>query len=324
MDERVVDFLKSTKISYREFDRLLSFFQLKNDLIYKQNFLEVCNSVSKYLKDNLHAVNIKISTYDIEYAQETTVYLNGDDFDPTKTPNVISFDFSKSYTLNGRLYFTIDSKVHYNLLLKEDENFLEYMFFEFKAILSTYLALEKMQEACYIDEVTGLENRRFLINHMESLLPVVQKESIKLALLKIEIDRLKAVVEEFNYEISQQVLKKLANVLKENVQGTNIVTKFEGDTFLVLMQDVDSEDEITTLAQKIIDDFAKQSVTVNAKTGQKLQKTICAGIVQYPQDGTTLNTLFSNVDIALDEAKNKGRSSFEFYKEEQNSALDLF
>ncbi len=52
MDKSVVEFLKSTKISYKEFDRLLVFFDLKEELVYKQSFLEVCNTISNYLKTN--------------------------------------------------------------------------------------------------------------------------------------------------------------------------------------------------------------------------------------------------------------------------------
>ena len=105
---------------------------------------------------------------------------------------------------------------------------------------------------------------------------------------------------------------------------TDIVTKFEGNSLLICMQDIKDNNEISHLAQKCIDDFANQSVIVNDKTNQKLQKTICIGIAIYPDNGTTLDEIFRNTDIALEEAKNKGRSSFEFFKEEQNSAIDFF
>ena len=112
--------------------------------------------------------------------------------------------------------------------------------------------------------------------------------------------------------------------LKKYVHDTDLLTKFEGDSFMIAMQDFTDSEQITSLAKKCIDDFASQSVIVDHKTNQKLQKTICIGISVYPDDGTKLDDIFRNSDIALEEAKNRGRSSFEFYKEEQNSALDLF
>ena len=321
--EAVVEFLKESKTSYKVFDKLLAFYDFKYEVMHKQYFREVCDEIYKFFRDHLSVDNIKITKYDIEHSVEKILYLKGNDFNENRDNNILNFDFSKSYALNGRIFFQIDSKEKFQEI-EADKNFLNYILFELKGILSNYLAIEKLKESSYIDDLTNIPNRRFLIAHLNSTIPIAKKENIKIAFLKIEVDRLKAVTEEFNYEITNSIIKLLANSLKKYVHDTDLLTKFEGDSFMIAMQDFKDIAEISSLAQKCIDDFASKSVIINHKTNQKLQKTICIGVSVYPDDGTQLEDIFRNSDIALDEAKNRGRGSFEFYKDEQNSALDLF
>lgn len=323
MIENVVDFLVETKKSYKKFDKLIEFYDFKDKVVHIQHFKDVCDLTFEFFKNEFHAKNLKVTTYDIEQSLEKKLYCNGDDFNENLDPFVFSFDFSKSYALNGRIFFQVSTNEEFEEI-SDNKNYLEYIFFELRTILSNYLAIEKLKESSYVDHLTELPNRRFLLKHLNSLLPLAKKENIQIAFLKIEVDRLKAVIEEFDYEISNKVIKLLSKVLQKNISDTDLLTKFEGESFLICMQDVKTEDEIINLANKCIEDFASQSVVVNQKTNQTLKKTICVGISLYPDDSDELNDIFKNLDIALDEARNKGRSSYEFYKEEQNSAIDLF
>ena len=65
-------------------------------------------------------------------------------------------------------------------------------------------------------------------------------------------------------------------------------------------------------------------VVVNQETQQVLKKTVSIGISLYPYDGDDITQVFKNADIFLNEAKNKGRSQYAFYKKEEISSIDLF
>lgn len=319
----VIDFLVESKKSYKQFDKLLQFYKFKDDISHMQNFQEVCHAIALFFEKLIATNGMKITTYDIEKSFEIVLYSYGEDIKTLDAPNVISYDFSKSYALNGRLYFQINDPEKLKSI-QENKSCLSFMFYEMKHILINHLAIDKIKENSYVDDITGLPNRRFLINHLRTLFEIAKKEEFKIALLKVDVDHFKAIVEEFNYEIGNAVLKKVAKVLQNNISNTDIVTRFEGNTFLVCMQDVKDNCEASVYAHKCIEEFSKEYVVVNPATAQKLFKTICMGIVIYPEDAQTFNDLFRNCDIALDEAKNKGRSSYEFYQNEQNCAIDFF
>jgi len=323
MIQDVVNFLTETKKSYKQFDRLLSFYNFKDEIAHKQNLIDVCGPIAVFLQNNFHMKNLKVTTYDIELSHEKILYKYGENFDEQRGDHILSFDFSKSYFLNGRLYFQICDKENYEAV-QEDKSFLHFILYELKHILANHLAIEKLKEQSYIDELSGLPNRKFVVKHLTSLLEISKKEHFQISLLKIDVDRFKAVIEEFNFSIGNEVLKKLSKVLQKNISNTDIVTKFEENSFLICMQDVKDPQEASTLAQKCIDDFKEEFVIVNHKTNQKLFKTICIGITNYPDDGETLDELFKNCDIALDEAKNKGRSSYQFFQDEENNSISLF
>lgn len=319
----VVKFLNEAQKSDEQFAKLLEFYKFKDKIAHKQTFNEVCKEVASFFKQLFHTSSMKITTYDIEKSFESTLFLYGNDIKNLNASNVIKYDFSKSYALNGRIYFeVIDLKILEEI--NQNKSFLNFMFYEIKQILLNFLAIDKIKENTFVDEITGLPNRRFLINHLRSLFEIAKNEGFKIGLLKVDVDHFKAIIEEFNYEIGNQVLKRITKVLQEKIAKTDIVTKFEGNTFLVCMQDLKDTCDAEKLAHSAIETFAKEFIIVNKLTSQKLFKTISIGIAIYPQDGENFDDLFRNVDIALDEAKNKGRSSYEFYKKEQNCTIDLF
>ncbi|QOG12736.1 GGDEF domain-containing protein [Arcobacter sp. FWKO B] len=323
MIKEVEVFLKETKISYKQFDRLLDFFYFKDIISHKQSFNDVCREIECFFSQNFHMSSMKIMSYDIEVGSQHILYSCGDFFNENFDLQVFKFDFSKSYELNGRLYFkTIDDASYKKV--QEDKTFLNFIFYEMKHILLYYLSMQKLKESALIDPITSLPNRKFLVRHLSSVLEIAKKENIQIALLKVDIDRFKAVIEEFDYDISNKVLQKLSKVLVKNISSTDIVTIFEDNSFLICVQDMKKECDIIYLVQKCINDFAKEYVIVNQHTGQKLFKTICVGMSIYPRDGEYLDKLIKHCDIALDEAKNKGRSSYSFFHEEQNCVIDLF
>jgi len=319
----VIDFLVDAKKSYKEFDKLLQFYKFKDNITHKQHFHEVCQEIALFFEQMFGTTGMKITTYDIEKSFEMELYSYGNKIEVVESPNIISYDFSKSYALNGRMFFFIEDKKRLDEL-KENSKFLNFMFYEMKNILINYLAIQKIKDNSFVDEITSLPNRRFLTNHLQTVLGVAKKENLQIALLKIDVDHFKAILEEFNYNIGNEVLKKVAKVLQNNISSTDIITKFEGNTFLVCMENIQKKQEIEEFATQCIEEFAKEYVVVNQQTSQKLYKTICIGIVIYPEDGENFDELFRNCDIALDEAKNKGRSTYEFYANEQNCVIDLF
>lgn len=151
-----------------------------------------------------------------------------------------------------------------------------------------------------------------------------QKEKIKNRFLKIGVDKFKAVIDEFDYNVGDKVLIALADLLKQTVRKSDIVVRIDADEFLVVLQNVGSENNCIMIAKKLIENFSKKEVLVNEQTKQTLLKTICIGISLFPDNAETIEGLLNTSDNALYEAKNKGRSEFFVYKDSQMHTIDLF
>jgi diguanylate cyclase (GGDEF)-like protein len=140
----------------------------------------------------------------------------------------------------------------------------------------------------------------------------------------VGIDRFKAVIDEFDYDVGDKVLIELAKVIHSNIKEHDIVARLTGDEFLIALINLNDTDKAVQIAQKIIEQFSKTPIVVNEKTKQVLHKTICVGISSYPKDNNDINQVLKNADNFLYEAKNKGRGKYAIYTPEDDGKVELF
>ena len=107
------------------------------------------------------------------------------------------------------------------------------------------------------------------------------------------------------------------------VRKSDIVARVESDEFLIILHNIINENNAIMIADKIINNFKNVKVIVNEATNQTLMKTVCTGISMYPDDVDRIEEIFRSSDIALYEAKNKGRSQFFKFKKDAET-LELF
>ena len=181
-----------------------------------------------------------------------------------------------------------------------------------------------INEISLVDHVTGSYNRCYLDNYASKLLSLSNREQKKVAFIKVGIDQFRAVIDEFDYVIGDKVLKALAKTLKESVRESDLVIKISDDEFLVILLNIINEDNAILISQKLIDNFSKKEVIINEQTKQTLMKTICSGVSIYPDNATTIDEIIKKSDIALYEARNRGRSQVFMFSEEDTNKIDFF
>lgn len=182
----------------------------------------------------------------------------------------------------------------------------------------------RAKESLILDSLTGCYNRAYLNYYIKPIFSLAQREGNKIAFLKVGIDHFKAVLDEFNYDIGDKVIVSLANVLKNGVRESDLVIRISNDSFLIILQNICEDENAILVADKLIDIYKDEKVVVNDETGQTLMKTICIGISIYPKDGLDLDTIIKKADIAIREAKNKGRSKSFLFSEEETNQIELF
>ena len=192
-----------------------------------------------------------------------------------------------------------------------------------QSLFSKYME-KTLNELSLVDQVTGSYNRCYLDNYATNLLSISNREQKKIAFVKVGIDQFRAVIDEFDYEIGDRVLKALAKTLKENIRESDLVIKISDDEFLVILQNIINENNAILISQKLINNFSKKEVIINEETKQSLMKTICSGISIYPDNATTIDEIIKKSDIALYEARNRGRSQVFVFSEEDTNKIDFF
>ena len=175
-----------------------------------------------------------------------------------------------------------------------------------------------------IDQTTGLYNRKYLIQHLEKMLPLAQRENHIVAFLIVGIDHFKAVIDEFNYDIGDKVIVKLGDLLLKNVRTSDIIVKLEADEFLIVLPNVQDIDNAQNVAKKLVNKFSKLEFEINDKNDAILKKTICVGISLFPNDSISVDEILRNADISLYEARNTGRSKVLKFTDKLTSSIELF
>lgn len=322
MKNKMISLIQSVIQDNTKMQSLENIYELYDQLQYSSNLNEMAENLYEWLNYKYHIDNINFSLFDMEKSENKTILKKGGEF---FLDGEYSFYFviNTHTDVNAVVSFAASDLSQYNQV-NDDYEFIEAMFFQISPILQNGIIKKYHIESSSIDSVTNVHNRKYLIKHIHKIISLSNNHEENITFLMIGIDRFKAVVEEFDYDIGDRVLVELAKVIHSQIKDFDIVARLTGDEFLVALVNLPNYDLAETIAQKIIDQFAKIEIVVNEETGQVLRKTVCVGISTYPQDTTDINQVLKNADNFLYEAKNKGRSKIAIYKKEDESTIDLF
>lgn len=290
----------------------------ENEKLKLSDLDKSCLNIFEYLK--LHH-NIAFLTIDIE--KDSSI------------ENLFSYSTNCEESLINSLDFkqNTNTKVIFNFLsntkkefesIKKDLDSIKLSLQIFSQSLYNKYMEKILNELSLVDHVTGSYNRSYLNNYVDNLLSLSNREQKKIAFIKVGIDQFKAVVDEFDYEIGDKVLKALVQSLKDTIRESDLVIKISNDEFLVILLNIGNEENALLISKKLIDNFSKKKVVVNEQTEQTLMKTICGGISIYPDNAVSIDDIIKKSDIALYEARNKGRNQIYLFNEEETNKIDFF
>jgi len=322
MKKEMLALIKQAIADQSKIKSLENIYDLYDQLQYSENLNEMADDLFRWLSFKYNVHNLTFSLFDMEKNLSTAILQKGEEF---FLDDQYSFYFivNTHTETNAVIAFNANSEKDYEVIYS-DYVFIEAAFFQISPILQNGIMKKHHVEASSIDSVTNVHNRKYLIEHINKVISLSNKEDKGIAFLMVGIDRFKAVIEEFDYDIGDQVLIELAKVIHSQIRDFDIVARLTGDEFLVALVDISSKEVAYQIAQSIIEKFAKVEVVVNKETQQTLKKTICIGISFYPEDSGDIQQVLKNSDMFLNEAKNKGRSKYAVYKKEEESSIDLF
>ncbi len=164
--------------------------------------------------------------------------------------------------------------------------------------------MDTLRASNLTDAMTGLHNRRFLEEFAETLVSSNQRRKSQLSILMLDLDYFKMVNDTYGHDAGDLVLKALAKTMRASVRASDLVIRYGGEEFLILMQDAGGENA-DMVAEKIR--AAVESMKVQLP-GAVLQKTISIGIAEFPHDSDTFWQAVKYADVAMYNAKESGRN----------------
>jgi diguanylate cyclase (GGDEF)-like protein len=175
----------------------------------------------------------------------------------------------------------------------------------------------KFQKKSITDNLTGLFNRNYLKYIFDVFKAKATRENKKIAVIFIDLDYFKEINDTLGHKYGDILLKIISKRFKEVLRKDDVIIRFGGDEFVILVL-FKNEEEILSIINRLYKKV-KEKILLNHK---EFNINLSIGISIYPDDGENLEILIKNADMAMYEAKKKGKGRFEFFKKELSKKLE--
>ncbi|WP_260291770.1 EAL domain-containing protein [Sedimenticola hydrogenitrophicus] len=186
-------------------------------------------------------------------------------------------------------------------------------------VFSDISAIKETQARIYHlahhDPLTDLPNRMMLNDRLAHAMERAQREAHRIAVLFLDLDRFKNINDTLGHGVGDEVLRKVAERLAQSVRAQDTVARLGGDEFMVIMEGVHHLQEVSLVAQKLLEVLAREIVIEK----RRFFLSASIGISLYPDDGNSVDELIKNADTAMYRAKEHGRNGFHFYTSEMTA-----
>lgn len=246
-----------------------------NKAYFKQSINDVLNNgckmffsaaMHKELINNKGNLNLIISSFEIDRAKFV----------------VLEFiDVTNQFTQIDILKDYIQELYKVNMKLKEKEN--------------------TIRKLAYYDKLTGVANRTLFYKIAEKFLYSAKRQNSLLGLMFIDVDKFKRINDTYGHKVGDKVIIKVAQVLKKATRKNDIVARYGGDEFLILLNDIESIDDYKIVVSRIINSKNKSIIF----DGKEISISLSIGISFYPNSGDSIDELIVEADKSMYMAKNK-------------------
>lgn len=198
-----------------------------------------------------------------------------------------------------------------NGLKEEDKDKFHILSQQFLLGIKRAVLYQEVQELAITDSLlSGVFNRRYYLERFNEELARSKKFSYVFSCLMVDIDYFKDYNDRFGHLVGDAILKELSKTIKENLRQIDIVGRYGGEEFSIILTETDKDAAIYA-AERIRQ--AIESKDIQAYD-EKLKITVSIGISTFPYDGKDIQTLIDRSDSALYQAKQTGKNKVCTYK----------
>lgn len=196
-------------------------------------------------------------------------------------------------------------------LKKPKTSFLD-MFIEIGNQIGVFIKKKRFEgDLLYLaqhDLLTGLGNRIVIEDSLSVAIEHAKQKNKMVALIYLDLDYFKEINDKFGHVTGDLVLQAISERLRTNIRQTDVIGRFGGDEFIIILQNLASKENVEGIAKKLINCVEKP---INLQ-GNDLNLSASIGVGIYPDDGDDVQTLIKSADVAMYNAKICGRNNYQF------------
>ncbi len=301
----------------------------------RRNCLEIFKiSESDLLKQSCYSFKIKQFKGLEPYFFETKIYLSQPYLDSLFAKEsrtllvqyliILAFTLLFSWTVFSKLiqkpleklrqFAYYETRAPKNFFIREIESIRHSLEMTFKRLHQEQKELYNLSTK---DQLSGLYNKRSLIEKLEWLCVQKGDKEEKFALIMLDVDNFKTINDSLGHNIGDKVLQEVAEAILSSVSRHDIVSRIGGDEFAIILTQSALDVNIIERLKKI------QKNIENPTILQSIKYYIHAsmGVALFPKDGTDPHSLIKNADIAMYKSKESGKNGYSFFNDSFNSDI---
>lgn len=174
---------------------------------------------------------------------------------------------------------------------------------------------EQLRHMATHDSLTGLPTRRLSMDLLDKAMMMARRQNNMVAVMFADLDGFKFVNDSFGHDTGDKLLVEVGERLTGCVREVDTVARVGGDEFIIIITDVDSDADVATVAEKIIDSVSSP-FTMDYRD---IVVGISIGVSVYPVHGKLASDLVRFADCAMYCAKKRGRNNYEFFREKRDN-----
>ena len=310
--------------------RLADIYRFRKTIEHDENIEEVYTRFASVLEDKFNIVDFNFIEADTTNKKTDIVYINkeilcdpltsGCRADRTNTL-VDSCQFSvvcekfKSDKFYVCIPYSISNDLDFIISIVSDTNEEHERVRALLPLIQDYIDTAKpeivskklmqvLERNAQTDPLTGLYNRKYLEKFIERTLYEGTYKNTACGLMMVDIDFFKLINDNYGHDIGDIAIKTIANTLLDVVRDTDVVIRFGGEEFIVIITDC-TEERMIEIAEKIRIAFSQQQIQSNSES---FSKTVSIGVALFPNISKDFWKYVKQSDIALYEAKQTGRN----------------
>jgi diguanylate cyclase (GGDEF)-like protein/PAS domain S-box-containing protein len=187
----------------------------------------------------------------------------------------------------------------------------------FRDVSTARAASLEMSRVAQHDVLTQLPNRTLFDDRLTQAISLAERQNKQLAVLFVDVDQFKRINDTLGHAVGDKLLRSVAGRLTACIRRTDTVSRLGGDEFLILLPQVEHAEDAAITARKILRAMASPHIIDN----KSLDINVSIGGSTYPADGQDAESLLRQADVAMYEAKQHGRNSYQSFRKEMTTRL---